>query len=220
MDNEFLDIMKNTKDIGIQVSIDGSRPEIHDKIRDVKGSWEKATQAACQLAKIGKRVRICHVILPQNYQLIGEMIDLAVMLGCDIFATGLAVTTGRAFRNKQSVILTPSQIKFCKDIILKKTVEYQDTIRIIWAPDFTFWDMHLLLAPKFICLIRPEGQARLSCDLPFVVGDLRRQSLHEVWQDVKRAWQKKVVVNYITSWCRYQNNRRLPIAYYDPPIRV
>ena len=50
--------------------------------------------------------------------------------------------------------------------------------------------------PAASLLVIPNGKVKLIGPLPFLCGDLRRQSLQEIWQRYKRAWKEKAVVDF------------------------
>jgi MoaA/NifB/PqqE/SkfB family radical SAM enzyme len=75
-------LVKSGVDI-ITFSIDGSNPKIHDFIRGVRGSWEKAVEGIKSVSLIKterglKEPRICidYVVTRQNYEFIAETVDL------------------------------------------------------------------------------------------------------------------------------------------------
>jgi MoaA/NifB/PqqE/SkfB family radical SAM enzyme len=64
-----------------EISIDGANPETHDKIRGVKGSWDKAV-AAVKIAKQHCRVsQLNFVLQPDNYREVVDFCRLAKKLG-------------------------------------------------------------------------------------------------------------------------------------------
>jgi len=73
----------------ITFSIDAPRANLHDQIRGVHGSWEKATQAMAKLNNLRKqansqlRLAIDFLVTRTNYHLIPDMIDLKFKLGFD-----------------------------------------------------------------------------------------------------------------------------------------
>ena len=50
--------------------------------------------------------------------------------------------------------------------------------------------------PAASLLILPNGKVKLISALPFTCGDLKKQSLKEVWQNYKVAWQNPRVVEF------------------------
>lgn len=52
----------------VQVSIDGANSETHDKIRGVKGSWERAVRALNYLTEEGVDAHVAFVPSRLNFQ--------------------------------------------------------------------------------------------------------------------------------------------------------
>jgi len=67
----------------IDISIDGAKPETHDKIRGVKGAWERAIQAA-KIAKEHCPVRFNFVLQTDNYTELVDFCNLAKKLGINV----------------------------------------------------------------------------------------------------------------------------------------
>jgi len=64
----------------IDISIDGAKPETHDKIRGMKGSWERAIRAA-EIAKEHCPTRLNFVLQAANYTELVDFCHLAKKLG-------------------------------------------------------------------------------------------------------------------------------------------
>ncbi|MBU4149945.1 MAG: hypothetical protein KKB52_06375, partial [Candidatus Omnitrophica bacterium] len=45
-------------------------------------------------------------------------------------------------------------------------------------------------------LILPNGKVKLIGPLPFVCGDLKKQTLEEIWKNYKEAWQNTKVIEF------------------------
>src|ERR1017187_5501621 len=79
----------------LQVSIDGHTAEIHDRVRGVPGSWDRATRALQLLASRGICCRVAHTCVKFSYKHIGEMVDLAIGLGARMAIVGRVIAQGR-----------------------------------------------------------------------------------------------------------------------------
>ncbi len=51
--------------------------------------------------------------------------------------------------------------------------------------------------PAALVIVLPNGLVKLINALPFVCGDLRRESLAEVWINFQRAWRDPRVAQFI-----------------------
>jgi radical SAM protein with 4Fe4S-binding SPASM domain len=66
-----------------EISIDGAKPETHDKIRGIKGAWQRAIQAV-EIAKSHCPTKINFVIQSDNYLEITDYCQLAKKLGVGV----------------------------------------------------------------------------------------------------------------------------------------
>jgi MoaA/NifB/PqqE/SkfB family radical SAM enzyme len=63
------------------ISLFSHRPEIHDKITRVPGSFEQTVQGIRNLKRLGKHVRVEVLIIKDNYKSLTEIVDLLAGLG-------------------------------------------------------------------------------------------------------------------------------------------
>jgi hypothetical protein len=59
--------------------------------------------------------------------------------------------------------------------------------------------------PAALLIVLPNGLVKLINALPFVCGDLRRQSLAEIWGNFQRAWCDPRVAGFIEDLGRDPN---------------
>jgi len=50
--------------------------------------------------------------------------------------------------------------------------------------------------PSASLLVLPNGKVKLIGPLPFICGDVRKQSLEEIWTRYKKAWREPEVIKY------------------------
>jgi len=82
LDKEWASFLSNLNDVQIQISIDGSRREIHDAIRG-EGTFEKALQGIgwLQAAGLGAQLNLSTTVMARNLSDLPRIIDLAEKLG-------------------------------------------------------------------------------------------------------------------------------------------
>ena len=56
--------------------------------------------------------------------------------------------------------------------------------------------------PAALLIVLPNGLVKLINALPFVCGDLRRDSLAEVWANFQRAWRDPRVAEFVDDLAR------------------
>lgn len=97
---DILDKLKKYRIKWLQVSIDGSRLELHDYIRGVDGAFHKAISAA-NLVKInGFPLLIAHAVVKSNMNYVEEMIDAAYIFGAKAIIIAPFIYLFRQSNNK------------------------------------------------------------------------------------------------------------------------
>ena len=195
---DFFGSLPNPK--GIQVSIDGAYPEEHDWLRGVKGSWKRAVQTAYSLSRAGIPVRIAHTCNKKNFRNLEKMVELSVLIGCREFVFTPAINAGRAFLNREDLLLDEEEQKEFSEIAEHCIASYSSYITVSQGAKYP--DYHLTFAklPTVAALIRPDGKVKIDCSVPVVFGSVRKSRFSEVWNEAaKYGWQNPVVLNYITK---------------------
>ena len=59
--------------------------------------------------------------------------------------------------------------------------------------------------PAALLIVLPNGLVKLINALPFVCGDLRRQTLSEVWEHFQEAWQDPRVAQFVDQLAKDPN---------------
>lgn len=187
----------------VQLSIDGVNPEVHDKIRGVKGSWKRAVKACKLLIKNKTKVSICFVPLKFNIKHIAEMIDFAFEIGAFSFRTEKTKLTGRAVKNI-NVIPSKKQYEMFERVIEKKREEYKGKMMIEYTSDVPrTLSIVSQYFPPFFCWITPSGIVTLNNTLPIPGGSLKEKSFKEIWNDLKLYHTNP---NYINSLNKIKRN--------------
>lgn len=185
----------------IQVSIDGFSPEAHDSFRGLTGSWKRAVRAAYCISASGKPLVIAHTVHPRNIDTLPEMIDLALMLGASRIICDEAMAVGRAYGSRNEIMLTDAQRERMAQVILSKHQEYQNTMEVLRTSDPANSFELYRTSPCSVLLIRPNGDVKLDCVLPYVIGNVRDQSIAEIWEKTgKEAWMHPRVQAFVDAY--------------------
>ncbi len=80
----------------VSISIDSPDPEVHDKIRRYRGSWEAATEATRGLLKLGVKVQVNTVVMRSTVRGLPGMVTLLRELGVTTWEVFYLVPVGRA----------------------------------------------------------------------------------------------------------------------------
>jgi|GEM_PF-2397236 len=184
----------------IQVSIDGHTPEVHDHIRQVQGSWKRATQALHLLSSRGIPTRLAHTVVKSNYKYIGAIIDLAIALGARAIIIGQALAQGIGHRNAEEVLLGPEEAEEFARIFQDERKRKSRYIHIGIGMESPQQLLESHMAPNLAVVLRPNGDVKLGCVAPFSYGNVKEQSLKEIWQQgANRGYLHPAVVEYIRN---------------------
>lgn len=206
----------------IQVSIDDLHPEKHDEFRGVKGSWEKAVNAAYMLSSAGLPLRIAHSVTPENIIDLENMIDFAYQLGASSIVCGGIMPSGRAasdftnnliskemnFSEKLCEIIEKCQQKFAGKMVVLNT-----------ADNLTDINKKRSL-PNSACVVRPNGDLRMDCTMPFIIGNVMESSISDIWKNAGiNCWNSIEVNQYISELdeCGYHPTHQ---NHIDPDMKI
>lgn len=190
----------------IQVSIDGYSPDLHDAFRGLAGSWERAVTAAQEIAALNQALVIAHTVTPANLATLPQMIDMAYVLGATRIICDEAMLVGRAWQERDHLRLTDEQRDEIAEVICRKRDEYQNAMEVLRTSDIADSFALYLHSPCSVLLIRPNGDVKLDCVLPFVIGNVTRQSLAEIWETIGRhAWKEPRVAEFVNTYRKRHN---------------
>lgn len=196
---EKVERFKKYRFFWFQVSIDGSIPEIHDEFRGVKGSWEKAVNGALEVSQAGFPLVVAHTVTPQSMQYTEDMVKLAHSLGAGKIMIGEVLPSGRAIESND-IIFTLEQKNELFSIIDKLSKKYMGIISIERSMDLKTQMDHYSSSNNNGGIIRPNGDFRLDCMAPFIIGNVLQSPIKELWINKgKNAWSNPKVKDYISA---------------------
>lgn len=173
----------------VAISIDSPHEEYHDYLREVKGSWRRAVMAASHLVSFNVPVYINSCVTPKTLAHIDEMVKLASDIGAKELTLSKVLLSGRAYRNEKELVLSDeetSEFEAKASELNKKKNGIHINITTQSIEDAL--NDHTGTTNYEIPVIRPDGNMRLSCFEPVIIGNV----LHE---------------NYLPLWERYKNVR-------------
>lgn len=182
----------------IQVSIDGSNAQYHDSLRQVPGSFEKAVNAACMIADAGISLAIANTVTPKTLHDLPEMATLAYSCGAALLITGEVFPSGRGALNGDLLLDNEERAGFWRLIEEQRGI-FTGRMQIQRSMSNRVQLEGVVDSPVAGAIIRPNGDIRLDCICPFVMGNVSRAPFYEQWQKGKNSWQDKRVNDYIES---------------------
>jgi MoaA/NifB/PqqE/SkfB family radical SAM enzyme len=191
---------RRMKDLGVkavQVSLDGASRDSFNKMR-VRGEFNTVIEGMKQLRDVELDIEINFSPTRFNVDEIGRAVDLAHHLGAASFYSGRTMYTGNAVKTWGKLVPSEDQYTEYFAVLHAKAAEYSDRMRV------HFHEMGLLEElqyrrhhPAALLILLPNGLVKIVNALPFICGDLRTQSLGEVWGNFQRAWKDERVTGFI-----------------------
>ncbi len=184
----------------LQVSIDGHTAAIHDRVRGVPGSWERATRGLELLTSRGVFCRVAHTAVKFSYRHVGELIDLAIALGARAAIVGRVLAQGRGSGSsaEDELLLDEREEAEYWQICDEVNLSRGKYIQFLHGHDSAHALVESHTQPNWAAVIRPNGDVRIGCIAPFVFGNAAEEGLINVWNNgVKQGFRHPAVVSYI-----------------------
>jgi len=181
----------------VQVSLDGAARASYERLR-ARGSWDKALASIRELRRAGVSVEINFSPAKFNAGEIAEAVDLAFHLGAVGFYTGRTIIAGRAARTRGLLEPSAEQYEEFFKTLREKARQYEGRMRVCYHEMGLVEELKYRLEnPAALFIILPNGKVKLINALPFVCGDLRRQSVGEVWKAFLEGWRSPEVAEFV-----------------------
>ncbi|MDP8011733.1 MAG: radical SAM protein [Thermoplasmata archaeon] len=186
--------MASLKVLGAAVSLDSVKPEVHDSLRGIPGSWERAIHGINNIVSEKMFLQINVTANKTNIKEIPELIKFADNLGAHVIFLYTFVPVGRGDNNKWLALDSDDFVN-----LVKETIKLQSQVQAIITPVALPWYFAYLvsksgitpnLAKEFItgCIaakgiinIKPDGTAWPCPFLPIDSGNVLYQSAEEIW---------------------------------------
>ena len=196
IDKQVAEKLASLKLRSVQISLDGATPQGHESLR-VAGNWKKVISACKMLVECGANTEVVFVPTQFNIHEIADAIDMAYSLGAQGFYTGKTMRIGRAAKNWDIICASQEQYEKFFKILKEKETFYDGKLNIYYYPYDIIEELsYRLESPSASLLVLANGKVKLAGPLPFVCGDLRKESLKEVWEKYKQAWKKQEVIDF------------------------
>ncbi len=203
-----------------QISIDGAEASVHDPFRQCPGSWERAVRGAGMIAEAGLPLQIAHTVTSENLSGLRAMCELACRTGAGTLLLGEVNLSGRASEHR-SLLLSREQKNQYLQAYEELTEEYAGRLTLLLTGPVKIHLMSLAGKPMDYAVIRPNGDIRLDCLAPFVIGNVLDEDLATVWR--KKApdcWQDERVTDYIAGFSDETDQNEAFGNYTDQDIRL
>jgi len=152
------------------ICIEGASPTSHDAIVGVPGAFKRSVNAIKTLKSLGIRVSMNFVMTKQTIREFPRVAELAEKLDVTVSPTWFAMC-GFGGWSKESG-LTAEWRKNTQPILVKAKERHESRVSLSAGP---------CGVGRTTCSITPEGYV-IPCEYhPAIAGDVRKQSLQEIW---------------------------------------
>lgn len=219
LNKEYVSTLSRYRYHWLQVSIDGSDEKYHDAFRQRVGSWQRAVEGAFMVSAAGIPLTIAHTVTPQNINKIDDMCNLAYALGASCIMLGEVNLSGRSAAN-QELLLNAQQ----KELLLQKYEEnyhrYQGKMFVQRSATVKNSVLRYLNTPNSGLIVRPNGDLRLDCMVPFVIGNILENDFEAIWKEKHdKCWSHPKVQEYIAQFDSDDASKMLT-NYVDKDIYI
>ncbi len=206
------DMCKRLKESGVsyvEVSLDSSFPEYHDRFRGIPDLWKKTVQGIENAIEVGLLVGIAPTITRENLHDLADLYRLACALGAHRFYAFNFIPTGRGKDIGESD-LSPEEREVMLEVLYQCLLEKRITV-FSTSPQFGRKCMeknpqsvvitgHYSLAEgtlagvaaqyiggcgagRAYCALQPDGTVTPCVFLPIPVGHILRDGLGSIWHN-------------------------------------
>ena len=202
----------------VRLSIDGHNAELHDGLRQVPGSFHKAVKAARLMALRGVAFEISSCVTPASLASMERMAELTHELGAGNILFDMLIQSGRAAKNKHLMLDLAQAEDFYTRL---KTLRHKQAFV---SPAYTGTipiQSALSGLPQTSLLIRPNGDVRLGCLAPFVIGSVLTEEIGEIWRRKGiGAWEDPRVREYLRNTDVVSGANKGLVNYLDQDVRL
>ncbi|MEO5695406.1 MAG: radical SAM protein [Usitatibacter sp.] len=181
----------------VQVSLDGATSATFGRMR-VHGQFDRTIEGIRNLKTAGVPIEINFSPAAFNAHEAARIVDLAFQLGAASFYSGKTMFTGNAVKAWRHLALGDEQYAEFFRVLHAKRDEYRGRMQVTFHEAGLLEELRYRLQhPAALLIVLPNGLVKLINALPFVCGDLRLQSVAEVWSNFRRGWSDPRVAAFI-----------------------
>ena len=171
----------------IQVSLDSSREEVHDFLRQRKGCYKDAVRTIKYFTNHGVKLNISFAATKVNIDEFPEFHEFVSKLGVDTLRTQKLAISGRAKANREDLRPTQEQYKRYLEYI-EKNSNVKGLCRIEYGDPSVHIKSGLEYEIAVLARISSTGDVGLSPYFDIYFGNIREQKLKDIWNKMKNGW--------------------------------
>lgn len=171
----------------IQVSLDGSCSEIHEKLRNVQGCFDKAINAIKLLNEQGVITSVSLTVNKWNVSDIENVSELVYQLGIPMLNIRPLLIIGEATKNQEINVSTSVYRKISKEIKILNEKHQNFTIELNDPINHIYYYRNANI--NTVIEIQNNGYVFLSYCIPIALCDLKQVTLKEAWKNtLSNGW--------------------------------
>jgi radical SAM protein with 4Fe4S-binding SPASM domain len=207
------------------ISLDGAKPETHDRIRNKKGTYKKTINGIKNCVKAGINTQMSTVFMKNNINELVDIYNLLDSLNADGWYIYDFVPAGRG-KELQKEVLNPKQRKrlfeYLQDLAVssKMTIKpypYLITINSACGTDTYFYKKYGrltelfkgCLSARWVCYISSNGDLHPCHLLPHKLGNLKQETFEDIWLNknnpVLRELRDRTLLKGNCGNCKYRD---------------
>lgn len=199
VNERFIEKLKKYDFFWVQVSIDHFLPNKHDEFRGKIGSWEKAVNAALLFSSAGFPLRIAHTLTPTSIEYLNDFAELSFQLGASSLVCGQVMLSGRVDNNRD-LLCNEYDLDKIYYMINDLRNKYAGKMEIYGSQDEVIANRSHKELPNTSIIIRPDGDVRLDCTMPFTIGNVLNKPFSSIWKEKGSVcWNNPRITEYIDS---------------------
>lgn len=191
----------------VQISIDGDVAEIHDSMRGVKGSFDKAVNGIKLLIEEGVNTSVCTTATRLNVDRVPNIIQLMKDLCVENYRVQGMVPIGRGKMSEKELKLAPDRMKKLVEYLENEGIHitsYNFTLKPPPTEPVDFCGSGACSAASTSCSITPEGNV-VPCTYFWGLNgeNLRDHTFQWIWENSALLnYYRSISLNEIKGICR------------------
>jgi radical SAM protein with 4Fe4S-binding SPASM domain len=183
----------------VQVSIEAASAECHDAIRG-SGSFLETMQAIERMKQNGLTVAAMMTISRKNMSEIVPLLELLREYDVDVFSIDRFIPEGQGARTREW-LLSPTDVRRCFQIVYRWAMENSKPRVLMYRPLFCLIDSKsphvgaMCSVGVNALTILHDGSVYPCRRLPIVLGNVLKDSLHQMFYESDELWKVRVPTN-------------------------
>ncbi len=190
VDREAAERLRESGFCSVGISIDSAEAALHDDFRCMPGSWRRAVAALDHLRAAGLRTTMSAVVSRINHRHFRDLLQLARDHGVHTVYLHNFKCSGRGFKNREELDLTPEEWKsfYVEALAVKNeaddlTISFDDPV-IASLPGYEADPLvRGSSCGKLSLHLRPNGDITPCGFIPLVVGNILKDDFDDIWYD-------------------------------------